>query len=148
MGEWQMVNIKVRLLSTDAVLPTRGTEESASVDLYQPTEIKILGNSTALIGLGIAVEIPKGYMLMLVPRSSTGWKTPLIVPNSVGIIDSDYRGEIKALFKNTSMKPYTIQKHSRLMQAIAVPIATRSVIEVNELGSTERGHNGFGSTGK
>lgn len=148
MGEWQIVNIKVRLLSTDAVLPTRGTEESAGVDLYQPTKIKILGNSTALIGLGIAVEIPKGYMLMLVPRSSTGWKTPLIVPNSVGIIDSDYRGEIKALFKNISMNPYTIKKHSRLMQAIVVPIATGTVIHVNELGNTERGHNGFGSTGK
>ena len=148
MGEWQMVNIKVKLLSPDAVLPTRGTEESAGVDLYQPNEVELLGNSAALIGLGIAVEIPKGYMLMLVPRSSTGWKTPLIVPNSVGIIDSDYRGEIKALFKNTSMKPYTIQKHSRLMQAIVVPIATGSVIEVNELGSTERGHNGFGSMGK
>lgn len=75
-------------------------------------------------------------------------KTPLRIPNSVGIIDSDYVGEICAIFDNVSCKDYTIKRGERIAQLIVMPIIKTNVIEVDDLGETERGENGFGSTGK
>lgn len=93
------------------------------------------------------MEIPKGYMLMLAPRSSMS-KTPLVIPNSFGVIDADYRGEIKGIFKNTSDDAYLIQKGDRLLQGILVPVGALNLLEVDELTETARGSGGIGSTGK
>ena len=89
----------------------------------------------------------KGYMLMLAPRSSMS-KTPLIIPNSFGVIDADYRGEIKAILHNTSDTPYLIQKGDRLVQGILVPVGALKLLEVAQLTETVRGAGGIGSTGK
>lgn len=93
------------------------------------------------------MEIPKGYMLMLAPRSSMS-KTPLVIPNSFGVIDADYRGEIKGIFKNTGDSTYLIQKGDRLLQGILVPAGALKLLEVDELTETARGAGGIGSTGK
>jgi dUTP pyrophosphatase len=93
------------------------------------------------------MEIPKGYMLMLAPRSSMS-KTPLVIPNSFGVIDADYRGEIKGIFKNISDDAYLIQKGDRLLQGILVPVGALKLLEVDELTETVRGTGGIGSTGK
>ena len=129
------------------LLPKVGSVDAAGMDFYQPEGVVIEPHQTQYVTLGLAVEIPKGYMLMLAPRSSMS-KTPLIIPNSFGVIDADYRGEIKAILHNTSDTPYLIQKGDRLVQGIMVPVGTLKLLEVAQLTETERGAGGIGSTGK
>ena len=124
----------VKLLNEYAQLPTRGSKDAAGLDLYCPFQIKVPADSQKKIPLGIAVEIPKGHMGLLVPRSSMS-KTPLRCANSVGIIDADY-------------SDYTIFKGDRIAQLIIVPIAVVDVEEAQTLSETERGDGGYGSTGK
>lgn len=137
----------MKLLNEYAQLPTRGSKDAAGLDLYCPFQIKVLADSQKKIPLGIAVEIPKGHMGLLVPRSSMS-KTPLRCANSVGIIDADYRGELSIAYENISCSDYTIFRGDRIAQLIIVPIAIVDVEEAQTLSETERGAGGYGSTGK
>lgn len=137
----------VKLLNEYAQLPTRGSKDAAGLDLYCPFHIKVPADSQKKIPLGIAVEIPKGHMGLLVPRSSMS-KTPLRCANSVGIIDADYRGELSIAYENVSCSDYTIFRGDRIAQLVIVPIAIVDVEEVNSLSETERGIGGYGSTGR
>lgn len=139
--------IKVKRCMPGVLMPKIGSEDAAGMDFYQPESVVIEPHQTQYVTLGLAMEIPKGYMLMLAPRSSMS-KTPLIIPNSFGVIDADYRGEIKGIFKNTSDVAHTIQKGDRLLQGILVPVGALNLLEVDELSETERGSGGIGSTGK
>lgn len=139
--------IKVKRFMNGVLLPKMGSADAAGMDFYQPESITIEPHQTQYVTLGIAMEIPKGYMLMLAPRSSMS-KTPLIIPNSFGVIDTDYRGEIKGIFKNTSDDAYLIQKGDRLVQGILVPVGALKLLEVAQLTETARGSGGIGSTGK
>ena len=134
-------------MSEYAQLPTRGSKDAAGLDLYCPFHIKVPADSQKKIPLGVAVEIPKGYMGFLVPRSSIS-KTPLRCANSVGIIDADYRGELSIAYENISCSDYTIFRGDRIAQLVIVPIAIVDVEEVQALSETERGAGGYGSTGK
>nr|DAS53583.1 MAG TPA: dUTPase [Caudoviricetes sp.] len=142
-----MEQMKVKLVNEYAQLPTRGSKDAAGLDLYCPFDVIVPADSQKKIPLGIAIKIPGGCVGVLAPRSSLH-KTPLRIPNSVGIIDSDYVGEICAIFDNVSCKDYTIKRGERIAQLIVMPIIKTNVIEVDDLGETERGENGFGSTGK
>jgi dUTP pyrophosphatase len=142
-----MEQMKVKLVNEYAQLPTRGSEDAAGLDLYCPFYIKVPADSQKKIPLGVAVEIPKGHMGLLVPRSSIS-KTPLRCANSVGIIDADYRGELSIAYENISCNDYTIFRGDRIAQLIIVPVAMVDVLEVDELTATERGAGGYGSTGK
>lgn len=137
----------VKILNEYAQLPTRGSKDAAGLDLYCPFHIKVPADSQKKIPLGIAVEIPQGYMGLLVPRSSMS-KTPLRCANSVGIIDADYRGELSIAYENISCSDYTIFRGDRIAQLIIVPIAIVDVEEAQALSETERGDGGYGSTGK
>lgn len=137
----------VKLLNEYAQLPTRGSKDAVGLDLYCPFHIKVPADSQKKIPLGIAVEIPKGHMGLLVPRSSMS-KTPLRCANSVGIIDADYRGELSIAYENISCSDYTIFRGDRIAQLIIVPIAIVDVEEAQTLSETERGDGGYGSTGK
>lgn len=139
--------IKVKRCMSSVLMPKIGSVDAAGMDFYQPESITIEPHKTQYVTLGIAMEIPKGYMLMLAPRSSMS-KTPLIIPNSFGVIDADYRGEIKGIFKNTSDDAYLIQKGDRLVRGILVPVGALKLLEVDELTETVRGTGGIGSTGK
>ena len=139
--------IKVKRFMNGVLLPKMGSADAAGMDFYQPESITLEPHQTQYVTLGIAMEIPKGYMLMLAPRSSMS-KTPLIIPNSFGVIDADYRGEIKGIFKNTSDDAYLIQKGDRLVQGILVPVGALKLLEVAQLTETARGSGGIGSTGK
>ena len=130
-----------------AQLPTRGSKDAAGLDLYCPFHIKIPADSQKKIPLGVAVEIPKGHMGLLVPRSGMS-KTPLRCANSVGVIDADYRGELSIAYENVSCNDYTIFRGDRIAQLIIVPIAIVDVEEAQTLSETERGDGGYGSTGK
>lgn len=137
----------VKILNEYAKLPTRGTIDSAGLDIYCPFNITVHADSQKRIPLGIAVEIPKGHMGLLVPRSSMS-KTPLRCANSVGIIDADYRGEISIVYENISCSDYMIFRGDRIAQLIIVPIAVVDVEKAPTLSETERGAGGYGSTGK
>ena len=142
-----MEQMKVKLVNEYAQLPTRGSKDAAGLDLYCPFHIKVPADSQKKIPLGIAVEIPQGYMGLLVPRSSMS-KTPLRCANSVGIIDADYRGELSIAYENISCSDYTMFRGDRIAQLIIVPIAIVDVEEAQTLSETERGDGGYGSTGK
>ena len=139
--------IKVKRCLPGVLLPKVGSEDAAGMDFYQPEGVVIEPHQTQYVTLGLAMEIPKGFMLMLAPRSSMS-KTPLVIPNSFGVIDADYRGEIKGIFKNTSDDAFLIQKGDRLLQGILVPVGALNLLEVDELSETARGTGGIGSTGK
>ena len=139
--------IKVKRFMNGVLLPKMGSAAAAGMDFYQPESVVVEPHQTQYVTLGLAMEIPKGYMLMLAPRSSMS-KTPLVIPNSFGVIDADYRGEIKGIFKNTSDDEYLIQKGDRLLQGILVPVGALKLLEVGELTETVRGAGGIGSTGK
>lgn len=137
----------VKILNEYAQLPTRGSNDAAGLDLYCPFHIKVPADSQKKIPLGVAVEIPKGYMGLLVPRSSMS-KTPLRCANSVGVIDADYRGELSIAYENISCSDYMIFRGDRIAQLIIIPIAIVDVEEAQTLSETERGDGGYGSTGK
>lgn len=137
----------MKLLNEYAQLPTRGSKDAAGLDLYCPFHIKVPADSQKKIPLGIAVEIPKGHMGLLVPRSSMS-KTPLRCANSIGIIDADYRGELSIAYENISCSDYMIFRGDRIAQLIIVPIAIVDVEEAQTLSETERGDGGYGSTGR
>ena len=139
--------IKIKRCMPGVLMPKIGSEDAAGMDFYQPESVAIKPHQTQYVTLGLAMEIPKGYMLMLAPRSSMS-KTPLVIPNSFGVIDADYRGEIKGIFKNTGDSTYLIQKGDRLLQGILVPAGALKLLEVDELTETARGAGGIGSTGK
>lgn len=143
--------VKVKRVHKDAMLPTYGTEGSGALDFYAAEDVTVWEERTYRIGLGVALEVPKGYVLQLVPRSSMGVDTPLRMPNSMGVIDSDYRGEVAAIYVNDESKgmiPYQINKGDRIAQGYLVPTPKINLVEVEELSDTVRGDNGFGSTGK
>ena len=94
--------IKVKRFMHGVLMPKIGSADAAGMDFYQPESVVVEPHQTQYVTLGLAMEIPKGYMLMLAPRSSMS-KTPLVIPNSFGVIDADYRGEIKAYLKIPAM---------------------------------------------
>lgn len=142
-----MLDIKIKKLNKNVQLPKQGTQGAAGIDFYLPQPVRFEPNYSKKVPLGVAVEIPEGYVMLLVPRSST-WKTPLRMPNSVGVIDSDYRGEVCALLQNTSNVTWEALACERLVQGVIVPVPSVQIKEVDELSETSRGVGGFGSTGK
>ena len=143
--------MKVKRMHKDGILPTYGTEGSGALDFYAAEDVTVWEERTYRIGLGVALEVPVGYVLQLVPRSSMGVDTPLRMPNSMGVIDSDYRGEVAAIYVNDETKgmiPYQINKGDRIAQGYLVATPKINLVEVEELSDTDRGEKGFGSTGK
>ena len=145
-----MSNIRVKKLSPNAVLPTYGTNEAAGADLYACLEetVSIVPGQTCWVGTGIALEVPKGCAGLIYARSSLGVKRGLAPANKVGVIDSDYRGEIRVVLLNHSNQVQTVAPGERIAQLIITPVLTPAYEEVDELTDTQRGTAGFGSTGK
>lgn len=144
------MELKVKKMRPEAILPTRGSKEAAAVDLYAciPGSMTLTPGATAKIPSGIACDFPEGYFGMVFPRSSVGTKRHLVLANTSGIIDNDYKGEIIMVFTNTSRHNQTIEPGERLAQMILLPYVTYDIIETDELSETERGAGGFGSTGR
>jgi dUTP pyrophosphatase len=140
------MEIIVKRLLPEAVMPKRANKTDAGVDLVA-TSKRIEGDLFIEYGTGIAVEIPKGYVGLLFPRSSVTNKQ-MMLKNSVGVIDSEYRGEIKArfMFRDENEEHYSVGE--RVAQLLIVPIALPDFIESEVLNESDRGEGGFGSTGK
>lgn len=146
-----LMNVRVKRLNENAKLPTYATDGSACFDLYACEDVTLPVLSTKKVPLGLAFEVPKGHVMLLFPRSSTGLNTPLRMSNSVGVIDSDYRGEVCCLYDNegvnSSYIDHRIRKGDRIAQGMIIPVEQVSFLEVDGLSETERGNGGFGSTG-
>ena len=139
-------NINIKLTRSKA-LPIYGKPGDAGADLRVMGTITIIPGGTKMFSTGVSVEIPEGHFGMVVPRSSTG-KLGLQLINTVGIIDSGYRGEIILGLVNNSTKVVHIHDLHRVCQLVIVPFVKANFIEVSDLSETERGTGGFGSTGK
>ncbi len=143
------MKVKVKKLVNSAIIPTFGSVESAGGDLYNAgDDVAISPSETVLIGTGLAVEIPEGYVGLVYARSGLASKCGLAPANKVGVIDSDYRGEIKVALFNHSKETRTVLKGERIAQMVIAPYLKVEYEEVEELSSTKRGEGGFGSTGK
>lgn len=143
------LKIKFTKLNENATTPTFGTKYSAGADLYSAEEeITINPGETAFIGTGIAMAIPRGKVGLIYARSGLACKKGLAPANKVGVIDSDYRGEVKVALHNHSNTAQTVLKGERVAQMVIADYYPCSYIECDCLDSTERGAGGFGSTGR
>lgn len=145
-----MLDMDIVFLNDLAKLPTRGSEEAAGWDLYAAIEDKVLipPHRTVKIGTGLAIAVPNGFFGGLFPRSGIASREGLRPANCVGVIDSDYRGEVIAAIHNDSDEYRTILPGERIVQLIIMPYAKIDGFNVVEnLDSTARGTGGFGSTG-
>ena len=145
-----MHSIPVKKLSHRAILPTYGSAGAAAADLYACLDapVTIDPGETVFIPTGLSVEIPAGCAGLIYARSGMATKRGLAPANKVGVIDSDYRGEVCVVLLNHGNVPQTIEHGERIAQMIITPVLTPAYEEVTELTDTERGTGGFGSTGK
>ncbi len=144
-------NVKVKKVRKEAVLPTYGTASSAGADLYACLEtdsVEIAPRQTVMIPTGLSMEIPEGFAGLIYARSGLASKKGLAPANKVGVIDADYRGEIKVPLYNHSTKTAFIEQGERIAQMIITPFLQADFKESKELHDTERGEKGFGSTGE
>ena len=145
--------MRIKRLSEDAIVPTKGSEYSAGYDLYSTQEEVLFAGDTKLIDTGWAIEIPFGYFGAIFARSGLAIKEGLRPANCVGVIDSDYRGAVKVGLYNDSKEIRKIEKGERIAQLVIIPYGVvregfPDFEEVDELEDTDRGQGGFGSTGK
>lgn len=146
--------MKIKLLSPEAKLPTQGTAAAAGFDLYASKPCVIESGQCVLVHTGIALEIPYGFWGGIYPRSGLSTKKGLRLANCVGVIDSDYRGEIMVALYNDSIADQEINIGDRVAQLIfhqqvgIIPDEDNNIWQItNELSETDRGTGGFGSTG-
>lgn len=142
--------MRVKKLRENASMPTYGSQEAAGADLYACMEeaVTIAPGETVFIPTGIAMEIPQGYAGLIYARSSLGTKKGLAPANKVGVIDSDYRGEVMVALYNHGKTPQTIADGERIAQLLVTPVLRPILMQVEDLSQTQRGAGGFGSTGK
>lgn len=145
-----MEAVKVKILREGAVLPTYGSEGAAGADLYAclNAPVEIAPGETAFIPTGLAMAIPEGLAGLVYARSGMACKRGLAPANKVGVIDSDYRGEIMVALLNHSSQPQQISHGDRIAQLLLTPVMTPPYETVTDLDETHRASGGFGSTGK
>ena len=143
------VSINIKKLCEEAKIPTRGSKYAAGYDLYacMDEDIVIEPDETVFIKTGVAMEIPEGYAGLIYARSGISCKRGLAPANKVGVIDSDYRGEIIVALHNHSKQPQKVENFERIAQIVVTPFLSVEFNEVEYLEDTARGENGFGKSG-
>lgn len=144
------MKIKIKKLNDKAQLPSSGSAYAAGYDLYacvEAQEVIIPPHTTAMVGTGVAVAVPEGYFGGIFARSGLAAKQNLRPANCVGVVDSDYRGEVKVALHNDSDQERSIENGERIAQLVVIPYLSLEFEEVGELNATERGEGGFGHTG-
>ena len=144
------MDIHIKKERENAVIPTYGSPGAAGADIYAATTepVEILPGETLLVPSGVSMAIPEGFAGFVFARSSLGTKRGVAPANKVGVIDSDYRGEIFVSLHNHSRVSATIEPGERIAQLAVMPVIQAEFIETDELTETTRGGGGFGSTGK
>ena len=147
--ELKRLKVNIKKLYPDATVPAYGSEFAAGADLYAciENEITVPAHETVLIPTGIAIEIPVGLAGFIYARSGLATKKGLAPANKVGVVDCDYRGEVKVALHNHSNIPQTVAAGERVAQMVIAPYLSCEFIECEELSQTVRGAGGFGSTG-
>lgn len=142
------IDVNIKKLREDAILPSYGSEYAAGADLYSCSDsVEIPSGETVLIHTGIAIELPRGLAGLIYARSGLASKKGLAPANKVGVVDCDYRGEILVALHNHSDEPRVVEKGERIAQLVIAPYYTANFILTDELSDTVRGEGGFGSTG-
>lgn len=143
------VTVLFKKLVEHAIVPKKATLGAACFDLYAAESVSIQSKNYEKVKTGLSVQIQEGFCMLIFSRSGHGFNSGVTLVNSTGIIDSDYRGEIIVGLKNDhSWQEFEIEKGDRIAQAMIVPVYDVNFLEVPELGDTQRGQGGFGSTGK
>lgn len=144
------VKLNIKRLNEKAIIPTNGSEYAAGKDLYACIDepVVIQPHETVMIGTGFAMETPIDYFTGIFARSGLASKKGLAPANKVGVVDSDYRGEVKVALHNHSNEPQIVEPNERIAQLVVVPFLPFDFEEKDELSETVRGDGGFGSTGK
>lgn len=143
--------LKIKKVRENAVVPKYATAGAAGMDLYAciDSPLPLAPGKLLMVPTGIAIELPDSSLAAFIhARSGLGVKHGICLSNGVGVVDSDYRGEVCVGLCNVSDKPYTIEPFERVAQMVIAPVAVMDIVEVDELSDTERGAGGFGSTGR
>lgn len=145
-----MVNVKLQYLSDKVSRPEYATRGSIGMDLSAAIDepFVLRAGERVLVSAGIAVQIPKGYGGFILSRGGFAAKKGIVLANGVGIIDTDYTGEVKILLENISDKDYNVKPGERIAQLVVLPVETVNFVASESLSPTMRGSKGFGSTGK
>jgi dUTP pyrophosphatase len=142
-----VIELALRRLRGDAVLPERAYAGDAGLDLAACEQHELGPGERAVVGTGLAVAIPKGYAGFVQPRSGLAARHGLSVVNAPGLVDPGYRGELKVVLLNTDAKErFTVEPGMRIAQLVVLPVPELDVVEVEELPESERGARGFGSS--
>lgn len=142
--------LRVKLVREGAVMPRRATAESAGLDLSAAIDapVEIRQGEITPIPTGIAIQLDPGYVCLLFGRSGLGVKRGILPANAVGVVDSDYRGELMVHLTCIKDETYTVQPGERIAQMVILPVSMAEPVQVEELEESTRGTGGFGSTGK
>jgi len=142
-----VIELPIRRLHEDAVIPARAYDGDAGLDLAACERVELAPGERALVGTGLAVAIPDGYAGFVQPRSGLASKHGITLPNSPGLIDSGYRGELKVILLNTDAREtFVVEPGMRIAQLVVMPVPGVDPVEVEELPESERGVRGFGSS--
>lgn len=141
--------VEIKKVKENAKIPTYGTENAAGADLYAciKEDMTFAPHETKLVPTGLSFALPEGYAGLIYARSGLASKRHLAPANKVGVVDSDYRGEVMVALHNHSNEEQKIEVQERIAQFIITPYLKADFVEVEELGDSERGANAFGSTG-
>lgn len=152
------MHLKIKKLHPDAIVPTYATDGSGCFDLHALVEewdtnaraygVEVANSRPVTFSTGLAFEVPRGHVMLIFSRSGHGFKNDVRLANCVGVIDSDYRGEVKVrLSTNGERGRLTVYSGDRIAQALVIPVPRVEFVEVDSLSETARGTGGFGSTG-
>lgn len=143
------MQVRIKKLNENAVIPTYGSQFSAGADLYacEETAVTIEPHKTVLVHTGLSFEIPEGFAGLIYARSGLASKKGLAPANKVGVIDADYRGEVMVSLHNHTDIPQTVEPFERVAQMVITPFLKADFTVADELSDTVRGAGGFGSTG-
>jgi dUTP pyrophosphatase len=143
-----LIELPIRRLREDAVVPERAYEGDAGLDLAACERVELGPGERAVVGTGLAVAVPEGYAGFVQPRSGLADRHGISIVNSPGLIDSGYRGEIKVILLNTDRStPFVVEYGMRIAQLVVLPVPELAVLETDDLPATERGVRGHGSSG-
>ena len=142
-----MIELPIRRLRDEAVLPARAYEGDAGLDLASCEHVELGPGERALVGTGLAVAIPEGHAGLVQPRSGLASRHGITIVNTPGLVDSGYRGELRIVLLNTDAREeFVVEPGMRIAQLVVVPVASVEPVELEELPETERGVRGFGSS--
>jgi len=145
-----MIDIEVKRLSggDGLPLPSYASDGAAGLDVVAAEDLTLAPGERHAVATGFALAIPAGFEVQVRPRSGLALRHGITCLNTPGTIDSDYRGEVKVILANLGSEPFEVRRGERIAQLVPAPVLRAAFAEVNELGETERGAGGFGSTGR